>query len=167
MKKLLLFIIMTGQFYQLFAVSQPLINPTHTYVAGMNSTINFPSYNSRLTTLPIAQYPQAPPTTFQKKEYNHLQTTKIESFVVLERPHPMADPKNIDASKDTIIKTVKDKDTMRAITLNQFGGIENLTISNITIPTPQQNEILVHVKAISISPHIYPMMKPYLFPCLD
>ena len=41
---------------------------------------------------------------------------------------------------------------MKAITLKNPGGIENLMISEIPIPKIQSNEVLVKVKAISINP---------------
>lgn len=41
---------------------------------------------------------------------------------------------------------------MKAIILKEFGGVENLLLSEIPIPTIQPNEVLIEVKAISINP---------------
>lgn len=41
---------------------------------------------------------------------------------------------------------------MKAIVLTKPGGVENLHIKNIPVPTPADNEVLVKVKAISINP---------------
>jgi len=41
---------------------------------------------------------------------------------------------------------------MKAITLKNFGGVENLQIENISIPEIADNEVLIQVKAISINP---------------
>lgn len=41
---------------------------------------------------------------------------------------------------------------MRAYVLNQVGGVENLALEEIERPVPQENEVLVEVKAISINP---------------
>jgi NADPH:quinone reductase-like Zn-dependent oxidoreductase len=41
---------------------------------------------------------------------------------------------------------------MKAIILKEFGGIENLLLSEIPIPTIQPNEVLIEVKAISVNP---------------
>jgi NADPH:quinone reductase-like Zn-dependent oxidoreductase len=41
---------------------------------------------------------------------------------------------------------------MKAIILKDFGGVENLTATNIPIPTIQADEVLVQLKSISINP---------------
>jgi NADPH:quinone reductase-like Zn-dependent oxidoreductase len=41
---------------------------------------------------------------------------------------------------------------MKAITLKQTGGIENLTLSELAIPKIQENEVLVNVKSVAINP---------------
>lgn len=41
---------------------------------------------------------------------------------------------------------------MKAITLNGFGGVENLTIKDIPVPAIQADEVLVQLKYISINP---------------
>lgn len=41
---------------------------------------------------------------------------------------------------------------MKAITLKENGGVENLILSEIETPSIQANEVLVRVKAISINP---------------
>jgi NADPH:quinone reductase-like Zn-dependent oxidoreductase len=41
---------------------------------------------------------------------------------------------------------------MKAITLIHNGGIENLTLADIAVPSIQANEVLVQVKAIAINP---------------
>lgn len=41
---------------------------------------------------------------------------------------------------------------MKAIVLNEFGGVENLTYTEIEKPAVASNEVLVQVKAISINP---------------
>jgi NADPH:quinone reductase-like Zn-dependent oxidoreductase len=41
---------------------------------------------------------------------------------------------------------------MKAIELKGFGGVENLQLTEIPIPHPADNEVLVRIKAISINP---------------
>lgn len=41
---------------------------------------------------------------------------------------------------------------MKAITLTGFGGIENLIATEIPVPVIAENEVLIHVKSISINP---------------
>lgn len=41
---------------------------------------------------------------------------------------------------------------MKSIILKEFGGVENLVLSNLSIPTIHEQEVLVQVKAISINP---------------
>ena len=41
---------------------------------------------------------------------------------------------------------------MKAIVLNEFGGVENLTYTETEKPAVASNEVLVQVKAISINP---------------
>src|SRR2546421_12906273 len=42
---------------------------------------------------------------------------------------------------------------MKAIQVNQFGGPEVLQIEDVEVPRPQQNEILVRVKAAGVNPY--------------
>lgn len=44
---------------------------------------------------------------------------------------------------------------MKAIILEQTGGVENLTVTEITTPTINENEVLVEVKALSVNPVDY------------
>lgn len=60
--------------------------------------------------------------------------------------------RKLDSSKVSNITPLKPQQTMRAITLSQFGGTENLQLTAIPMPTVKADEILVKVKAISISP---------------
>src|SRR5690554_5682366 len=41
---------------------------------------------------------------------------------------------------------------MKAYVLNKTGGVENLVLSEIEKPTPNADEVLVEIKAISINP---------------
>ena len=41
---------------------------------------------------------------------------------------------------------------MKAIVLENFGGVENLIYKNIETPTIKEDEVLVKIKAISINP---------------
>ncbi|WP_420150299.1 NADP-dependent oxidoreductase [Spirosoma sp.] len=41
---------------------------------------------------------------------------------------------------------------MKAILLNDFGGVENLILSNINTPIIADNDVLIQVKAISVNP---------------
>ena len=41
---------------------------------------------------------------------------------------------------------------MKAIVLKEFGGVENFSIEELSLPTINDNEVLVEVKAVSINP---------------
>jgi NADPH2:quinone reductase len=41
---------------------------------------------------------------------------------------------------------------MRAITINKFGGIENLALAEVPIPEPGDKEVLIRVKAAGVNP---------------
>ncbi|MCK8494840.1 alcohol dehydrogenase catalytic domain-containing protein [Spirosoma sp. RP8] len=41
---------------------------------------------------------------------------------------------------------------MRAIVLNEFGGVDQLVITDVPKPTIKEDEVLIKVKAISINP---------------
>ena len=41
---------------------------------------------------------------------------------------------------------------MKAITLNEFGGIDKLLMTELALPDILENEVLIEVKAISINP---------------
>jgi NADPH:quinone reductase-like Zn-dependent oxidoreductase len=51
----------------------------------------------------------------------------------------------------TFVST-KNNSKMKAITLKQTGGIENLTLSEVATPKIQRNEVLVNVKSVGINP---------------
>ena len=41
---------------------------------------------------------------------------------------------------------------MKAITLKQFGGVENMIITELPIPEIMEDEVLIKIKSISINP---------------
>jgi NADPH:quinone reductase-like Zn-dependent oxidoreductase len=41
---------------------------------------------------------------------------------------------------------------MKAFTLQKIGGVENLTLTDLPVPTIQPNEVLIQTKAIGINP---------------
>ncbi len=41
---------------------------------------------------------------------------------------------------------------MKAIILKQFGGVENLTMTELPVPIVMEDEVLVKIKSISINP---------------
>ncbi|MFD2522298.1 NADP-dependent oxidoreductase [Emticicia soli] len=41
---------------------------------------------------------------------------------------------------------------MKAVVLKAFGGVENFSVEEISVPTIQDNEVLVAIKAVSINP---------------
>jgi NADPH:quinone reductase-like Zn-dependent oxidoreductase len=54
--------------------------------------------------------------------------------------------------------------TMKAIIQNQYGGPDVLTVENVVVPTPKANELLIEVKASSVTTADSMMMtgKPYV-----
>lgn len=59
---------------------------------------------------------------------------------------------NNKQSFDIYLLTELKRFTMKAYTLKANGGIENLVLSEVEIPLIKPDEVLVHVKAISINP---------------
>lgn len=42
--------------------------------------------------------------------------------------------------------------TMKAVQINEFGDQNVLTLNNIAIPTPSENEVLIKVRLASVNP---------------
>ncbi|NKB78242.1 MAG: zinc-binding dehydrogenase [Gammaproteobacteria bacterium] len=56
---------------------------------------------------------------------------------------------------------------MKAVQINDFGGRSRLTLNDIAIPTPTENEVLIKVKSSSVNPVDWKIREGYLQPMLN